>query len=400
MSLDDVEGAGAAVAAGLAGAAGVETGGFGRLAVRRLGCGSVAGRAFAGGFGFGVAVAVGEPASALEGDCRGGEDTLQLAAAMGADSDLGVRELLDLFGVLVAGRAFVFVKRHECPVFSCLALVYPLSSRRRCDTSSEKCPSARLPAGISVCEVLRLEFAQFDEADAGDGFYLAESVDGGGGVGGVGDVDLDYGEGLTLRDILRTDRTAEGEVRDVDAVLAEDGADAADNARDVLVADDDEGAGELGFDVDAVVVEQARRVAVQDGGKAGPVTLSIVAGDAFARPVQRKTKRGSGTAGDVLALVFLNADAALGSCRGGVDAIDAVGSVEDAGDGGVTDEVGLERGETAVVGDGDVFDAAGHSLFSGGAGTGGVAEELAETVCHLDVRGDLCVLLLSERRER
>ena len=162
-----------------------------------------------------------------------------------------------------------------------------------------------------------------------------------------------------MRDILRTDRTAEGEVRDVNAVVAEDGADAADNARDVLVADDDEGAGELGFDVDAVVVEQARRVAVQDGGKAGPVTLCIGAADAFARPVQRETKSGAGAAGDVLTLVFLNADAALGSRRGGVDAIDAVGSVEDAGDGGVADEVGLERGEATVIGDGDVLDAAG-----------------------------------------
>ena len=244
-----------------------------------------------------------------------------------------------------------------------------------------------------------LEFTEFDEPYAGDGFDLAESFDGGGGEGGVGDVDLDDGEGLTLRNILRASRTAEGEVGDVDAVVAEDGADAADNARDVLVADDDEGAGELGFDVDAVVVEQARRMAVEDGGEAGPVTLCVGAGDAFAGPVQLETESGAGAAGDVLAFVFLNADAALGGCRGGVDAIDAVGSVEDAGDGGVADEVGLERCETAVVGDGDVLDAAGHSLLVVGASTCGVTEELAETVCHFDVRGDLCVLLLRERRE-
>ena len=31
---------------------------------------------------------------------------------MGADGDLGVGELLDLFSVLVAGGAFVFVERH------------------------------------------------------------------------------------------------------------------------------------------------------------------------------------------------------------------------------------------------------------------------------------------------
>ena len=88
-----------------------------------------------------------------------------------------------------------------------------------------------------------LESAELDEADAGDGFYFAQGLDGGGGEGGVGDVDLDNGEGLSLRDILRASRTAEGEVGDVDAVVAEDGADAANNARDVLVADDDEGAG-------------------------------------------------------------------------------------------------------------------------------------------------------------
>ena len=59
-----------------------------------------------------MAVAVGEPAATFEGDGRGGEDTLERAAAVGADGDLGVGELLDFFCVLVAGGAFVFVKRH------------------------------------------------------------------------------------------------------------------------------------------------------------------------------------------------------------------------------------------------------------------------------------------------
>ena len=35
-----------------------------------------------------------------------------MTAAVRADGDLGVRELLDLFSVLMAGRAFVFVERH------------------------------------------------------------------------------------------------------------------------------------------------------------------------------------------------------------------------------------------------------------------------------------------------
>jgi hypothetical protein len=35
-----------------------------------------------------------------------------MAATVRADRDLGVGKLLDLFGVLVAGGAFVFVERH------------------------------------------------------------------------------------------------------------------------------------------------------------------------------------------------------------------------------------------------------------------------------------------------
>ena len=40
---------------------------------------------------------------------------------MGADCDLGVGELLDLFSVLVAGGAFVFVERHG--FFLCFLLI-------------------------------------------------------------------------------------------------------------------------------------------------------------------------------------------------------------------------------------------------------------------------------------
>ncbi len=45
-----------------------------------------------------------------------------MAAAVWADGDLGVRELLDLFGVLVARGAFVFVERHGF-----LVLVSPIT---------------------------------------------------------------------------------------------------------------------------------------------------------------------------------------------------------------------------------------------------------------------------------
>ncbi len=74
---------------------------------------------------------------------------------------------------------------------------------------------------------------------------------------GVGNIDLYDGKSLPLRNALRAGGAAEGEVGDVDGVLAEDGADAADYAGDVVVADGDEGSGEWGLDVDAIVGQQA-----------------------------------------------------------------------------------------------------------------------------------------------
>jgi len=129
-------------------------------------------------------------------------------------------------------------------------------------------------------DVESLEFAKFDEADAGDGFNLAESFDSGGCGGGGWDVDLDDGDGLALRDALRAGRrsgcAAEGEVSDVDGVLAEDGADAANDAGDVVVADGYEGAVEGGLDVDAVVAQEARRGSVEDGGRGVGVAVGGV----------------------------------------------------------------------------------------------------------------------------
>ena len=69
---------------------------------------------------------------------------------------------------------------------------------------------------------------------------------------------------------------AQGEVGDVDAVLAEDGADAADDAGDVVVADRDQGSVQRSFDVDAVVGQQARRGAVKHGGGGAGVALGGV----------------------------------------------------------------------------------------------------------------------------
>ena len=44
--------------------------------------------------------------------------------------------------------------------------------------------------------------AEFEEADAGNGFDLLEGGDGGGGVLGALDVNLDDGEGLALGDAV------------------------------------------------------------------------------------------------------------------------------------------------------------------------------------------------------
>ena len=67
--------------------------------------------------------------------------------------------------------------------------------------------------------------------------------------GGVGDIYLDYGEGLACWDALGAGcaGAAECEVGDVEAVVAEDGAYAADDAGDVVVADGDEGAVRVGL---------------------------------------------------------------------------------------------------------------------------------------------------------
>ena len=70
--------------------------------------------AVAGGLRLGVPIAIGVPASTLEGDGRRREDAFEQAAAVGAEGNLGVGKLLNLFSVLVAGGAFVLIKRHDC----------------------------------------------------------------------------------------------------------------------------------------------------------------------------------------------------------------------------------------------------------------------------------------------
>ena len=114
----------------------------------------------------------------------------------------------------------------------------------------------------------------------GDEFGFDQGLDGLEGFKDlVGDrgIDLDDGEGF---DGLGAGAlAAEGEVGDVDAVLAEDGADLADDAGDVVVAADEQVAFERGFDVDAVEFEQAGLFAVDDGGRGLALALGGVEGD-------------------------------------------------------------------------------------------------------------------------
>jgi len=61
-----------------------------------------------------MAVTVFEPPSPFKGYGRSGDDAFQQASAVRALGDLPVGELLDLFRVLFALLAFVFVERHRC----------------------------------------------------------------------------------------------------------------------------------------------------------------------------------------------------------------------------------------------------------------------------------------------
>jgi hypothetical protein len=131
----------------------------------------------------------------------------------------------------------------------------------------------------------------------------------------------------------------EGEVGDVDLVLAEDGADAADNAGDVVVADGNEGSVERSLDVDAVVGEQPGRGSVEDCGGGADVAVG---------GVEDELENRACASGGELLLVFLDANATLcgDGCR--IDAVGyngwldvVLGTCEDTGDGGVADEVVL-----------------------------------------------------------
>src|SRR5882757_587763 len=101
---------------------------------------------------------------------------------------------------------------------------------------------------------------------------------------------------------------------------------------------------EGGFDGDAVVAQEAWRGSVEDGGRGAGVAVG---------GVEDEFQDGADSAGGELLLVFV--DAVGGGAL-------AVGAVEDAGDGGVADEVGLAGGEAAGVADLDVLQISGRRV--------------------------------------
>ena len=199
-------------------------------------------------------------------------------------------------------------------------------------------PTLLLRAAIAVRRSC-LRLSQLDQAHADDGLNLAQRFDGGVGVACALDIDLDQRQRLPLRDALRADGAAEREVRDVQRMLAQDGPDAADDPGNVVVAENQQGPLQRCFDIDAVVGEQARRVAVQHGCRCAGVAV---------RRVQHQLQRASRAAAGRLLLLLLDANSALLGQGRGVNAVGvgallgvALGVGEDAAEGGVADEFGL-----------------------------------------------------------
>src|SRR5687768_9740719 len=94
---------------------------------------------------------------------------------------------------------------------------------------------------------IRLEYQRLGLAHIGQLAHLLQHR------GGDRPIDLDQGDG-----VLAGRRAAEREGRDVDPVVAQGGAEVPDHARLVLVGDVEHVRAELGIDVDALDLHQAR----------------------------------------------------------------------------------------------------------------------------------------------
>src|SRR5579872_52347 len=311
---------------------------------------------------FGVVADVPPGAFELNGRC--GEQALHLAVTLGALLDFGSAEALDLLKLMTAFFAAVFVKRHKRVLQgSEIAGVASLRRKRPCIYSTDALPSKAGAGSIARQDHL---------ANARDGRHRAQFLQG--SLGGRS-VDLQDGECCGRAFVIRT---AEREVGDVDLVLAKDGADPADDAGHVLVANREQRALQRRLDVDAVEVQQPRRVSMQNRS-AGD--------DAGVAGVKRKLEHGSCAAQRRFFLLFVQTDAAILRDGSGVDAVHLLEMTENAGDGAVADQLCLQIGEAAVVADGDAVDAA----------FGELADECAEALGELHVGSEFLVFLVGKR---
>src|ERR1039458_9787479 len=221
---------------------------------------------------------------------------------------------------------------------------------------------------------------QFHQANAGDRLYLAERFDGGRRVPVILRVDLDDSQRLALGHALRSGRPAQREVRNIQGVLAQNGSDAPNYAGHVVVANRHQRALQRRLDVDAVVGEQAGRGTAQTRSKPGCIA---------ARGMQRDLQCASRAARGELLLVLLNANAAFlrDGCR--VNPIDHFRVRKYATDRCVANQLGLALGEPARVGDLNGFQIPRYRM----------RQEQPQTFRHVDVRRDLLVLFVRERRQ-
>ena len=100
-----------------------------------------------------------------------------------------------------------------------------------------------------------------------DEFGLQQGFDGHEGVkNGAGNRGVDLHDRESFDGLFSATFAAEGEVGDVDALLAENRSDLADNSGNVEVAAHEEISLKRRFDIDAVELKQTRLLAVNHGG--------------------------------------------------------------------------------------------------------------------------------------
>ena len=164
-----------------------------------------------------------------------------------------------------------------------------------------------------------------------------------------------------------------------DLMLAENGADAPNHSRHVFVADGEQRPLQRGFNVDAVKVQQPRRVAMQYGAAGG---------DAGFVRMQRQLQHAAGSAERRFLLLLVQANAAL---RGDGSGVNAVRPAQD----------GPERRQWRSCGSARSSVSASAAMISDlnavNAPAGNLGEERAEPLGQGHLRREFLVLLVAER---